>query len=110
MYHLVAFEEEIVSKINDFMQPINRIILFMAHAWHRFNENILDWMLQESDLFKEIPAVNYQSLSQILPTLSFVRRSITGTDFVLHDEMRHLVNRYCWEQQDPDKDNPDRDQ
>jgi len=100
-----AFEEYIVSHISSLEEPISWAILFMAHACHRFNENILNWMLQQSYLSTNIPSVRYQSLLQELPYLSFVRHSSSGDDFVLHDEMRRLVIRYCWEQQDPQKEN-----
>ncbi len=100
-----TFEEYLVSNISNLKQPINWIILFMAHAYHRFNTTILDWTLRETDLFERMTDVEYQDLLQELPTLSFVRRSITGKDFVLHDEMRRLVIRYYWQQEDPHKKN-----
>jgi len=98
-----AFERYIVSHISSLQEPISWIILFMAHAYHRFNESILDWMLQQSYLYENIQNINHQDLLRELSTLSFVRHSLTGNDFVLHDEMRRLVNRYCWERQDPEK-------
>jgi tetratricopeptide (TPR) repeat protein len=100
-----AFEEWLVAKISDLEHPINWIILFMSHAYHRFNVAILDWMLQESSLHERVPPVRYQNMLQKLRTLSFVRHSTTGDDFVLHDEMRRLVIRCCWGRQDPYKEN-----
>ena len=40
--------------------------------------------------------IQYDKMVQELPTLSFVRKPGYGEDFVLHDEMRRLVNQYCW--------------
>lgn len=96
------FEARLVAKINDLVNPTNWIILFMAHAYHRFNTVLLDWMLQETNLRALVQPAQYQQILEDLLTLSFVRRSTTGDDFVLHDEMRRLVLKYCWSIQDPD--------
>ena len=94
------FEPHLVMQINNLEHPLNWIILFMAHAYHRFNLEILNWILRESDLKRLIPDIQYDELAKSLPTLSFVRKAGSGNDFVLHDEMRRLVNKYCWSQHD----------
>jgi tetratricopeptide (TPR) repeat protein len=96
------FEERLVSQVNNLQDPLNWVILFMAHVYHRFNMHILDWIVRHSQL-REAENIDYPHLVRQLPELSFVRRSSSGDDFVLHDEMRRLVSRYCWEIQDSDR-------
>lgn len=98
-----VFEETLVAQINNLENPTNWVILFMAHAYHRFNFTLLDWMLRESQLQSRVHPIKRQSLQETLPTLSFVRQSSTGNDFVLHDEMRRLIIRYCWDVLEPDR-------
>jgi tetratricopeptide (TPR) repeat protein len=93
---LQTFEPHLVIQINNLEQPLNWIVLFMAHAYHRFNFEILNWLLQEANLKRLVEDIQYDKMVQELPTLSFVRRPGFGEDFVLHDEMRRLVNQYCW--------------
>jgi tetratricopeptide (TPR) repeat protein len=100
---LADFEATLVAQINNLRNPTNWVILFMAHAYHRFNLALLDWMLKEASLQALVPDVKRQSLEGNLLTLSFVRHASTGNDFVLHDEMRRLITQYCWNIQDPDQ-------
>lgn len=97
------FEERLVAQINRLENPLNWVILFMAHVYHRFNMGTLDWIARESNL-KYTQGIDYQQLIQDLPDLSFVRQASSGNDFVLHDEMRRLVIGYCWEVQDAKRD------
>jgi tetratricopeptide (TPR) repeat protein len=97
------FEASLVAQINELENPIASIVLFMAHAYHRFNFSLLDWILRESHFSDLLQDVNPEKVSQQLLNLSFVRRPSLGNDFVLHDEMRPLVNRYCWSVHDPDR-------
>lgn len=97
------FEQYLIPQINKLENPLNWVILFMAHVYHRFNMTILDWILQAPDLKELVYLVKHQKLVADLPTLSFVRRSGSGDDFVLHDEMRRLVTKYCWGIHDPDR-------
>lgn len=99
------FESRLVTQINKLDNPLNWTILFMAHVYHRFNVPILDWILRESELGDVLQDAQGQSVLEILPTLSFVRRASSGDDFVLHDEMRRLVTKYCWDVQDPGQRN-----
>jgi tetratricopeptide (TPR) repeat protein len=96
------FEACLVEEINDFDDPSRWAILAMAHIYHRFNRELLDLLMNTAGLEGLVPEMQYQELQEALPQLSFVRRSTSSDDFVLHDEMRRLVNRYCWEKQDPD--------
>jgi tetratricopeptide (TPR) repeat protein len=93
---LQTFEPHLVTQINNLEHPLNWIVLFMAHAYHRFNFEILNWLLQEANLTRLVEDIQYEKMMQELPTLSFIRRPGYGEDFVLHDEMRRLVNQYCW--------------
>jgi len=96
------FEASLVEQINDFGSPIRWAIFFMAHIYHRFNATLLHMIMQKPALRASLPEINYHQLHETLPTLSFVRRSGSSDDFVLHDEMCRLVNKHCWEQQDTD--------
>jgi len=97
------FEPNLVTQINELENPLNWVILFMAHAYHRFNATVLDWILSESSLKDLVQDISHQDLMTRLPTLSFVRGSGTADDLVLHDEMRRLVTQYCWQIHDPDE-------
>ncbi len=101
-----GFESYLVSQINQLENPLNWVILFMAHVYHRFNAPILDWILRESSLKDVVQEISPQFLVEKLPTLSFVRGPASSGTFVLHDEMRRLVTRYCWTLQDPDQNLP----
>jgi tetratricopeptide (TPR) repeat protein len=96
------FEASLVAKINDLEKPIDQVVQFMAHAYHRFNFDLLNWIsnAKGNDLLQ---GADLEQISQQLLSLTFVRRPSEGTDFVLHDEMRPLVNKYCWAKNDPDR-------
>lgn len=97
------FEPRIVTQINYLEKPINWIILFMAHLYHRFNWEILEWILKKPGLKNLVQDIRDEKWFTTLPTLSFVRRPSSGNDFVLHDEMHRLISIYCWPAQDPDR-------
>ncbi|GHO92587.1 hypothetical protein KSF_026350 [Reticulibacter mediterranei] len=97
------FEASLVEEINNFDDPSRWAIFSMAHIYHRFNATLLKLFVDRPGLKGLVPEMMYQELITALPQLSFVRRSTYSDDFVLHDEMRRLVNRYCWEKQDPDQ-------
>ena len=97
------FELCLVSPINQLQNPLNWVIIFMAHVYHRFNATILERILRESILKDVVQEDSLQYLVEILPTLSFVRGSVSSSTFVLHDEMRRLVTRYVWVLQDTDQ-------
>jgi tetratricopeptide (TPR) repeat protein len=97
------FEASLVLQINNLENPIDSVVMFMAHAYHRFNFSLLNWILRESQYTDLLQNVDPGKLSRQLYSLSFVRHPTASEGFVLHDEMRPLVNRYCWEAQDPDK-------
>ena len=97
------FEASLVSQINQLDRPIDWIVLFMAHAYHRFNFTLLDWICREAPFTDLLQDTTLERVSQQLLSLSFIRRPSAGADFVLHDEMRPLVNHHCWAVQDPDQ-------
>lgn len=97
------FEASLVEEINEFDDPSRWAIFSMAHIYHRFNADLLNLLMNRPGLKGLVPEIQYQELLTVLPMLSFVRRSMVVDNFVLHDEMRRLVNKYCWEKQDPDK-------
>jgi tetratricopeptide (TPR) repeat protein len=98
-----SFEENLIPQIHKLENPINWAILFMAHAYHHFNIALLERILDQVPQPEPIRSVNREEIAEKLPELSFVRKSSTGDSFALHDEMRRLVVRYCWEELDLDK-------
>ena len=97
------FEASLVSKINQLDRPMNWIVLFMAHAYHRFNFTLLEQMCREAPFTDLLRGTTEEQMNQQLLSLSFVRRSSDGDDFVLHDEMSRLITSYCWDAYDPDR-------
>jgi tetratricopeptide (TPR) repeat protein len=97
-----SFEAHLVTQINHLENPLNWVILFMAHVYHRFNIVILNWILREAKISEFVQEISPEELLARLSQLSFVRASSSGDDLVLHDEMRRLVNQYCWVTQDAD--------
>ena len=95
------FEEYIVSKINELENPINWVILFMAHIYHRFNQEMLSWLFEHVlDVKNLVEDVDTKNLWEKVLELSFVRRAQAGENITLHDEMRRLVNKYNWRLQE----------
>jgi tetratricopeptide (TPR) repeat protein len=97
------FENYLVPQVNKLENPLNWVILFMAHVYHHFNMSILEWVLRSVELSEPVRSISPERLSEVLPRLSFVRLAGSGGNFVLHDEMRRLVTKYCWEIQDTDR-------
>ena len=97
------FESYLVAQIHQLENPLNWVILFMAHVYHRFTITILDWILHYPSMKDIVLDVSSQELMEMLPELSFVRGAGAGNALVLHDEMRRLVTLYCWTPQDPDR-------
>ncbi len=97
-----AIESYLVPQVNRLEDPLNWVILFMAHVYHHFNLQVFTWLLHrtQEDLAQQI---DISHLAAPLPNLSFVRRSSDSGNFALHDEMRRLVTKYCWEVLDPDR-------
>src|SRR6266487_1885374 len=99
-----TFEASLVEEINRFDDPSKVAILSMAHVYHRFDANFLHRLMSWPGLKGFVTNTDYRELAEKLTTLSFVRRSGFGEDFVLHDEMRRMINLHCWKQQDPQED------
>lgn len=97
------FEAHLIPQINKLENPTNWVVLFMAHAYHHFHLPLLERILNHVPLLAPTSTVDRAKLAERLPQLSFVRKAGTGDSFVLHDEMRRLVVKYCWEGLDPDK-------
>lgn len=97
------FESSLVPQINKLENPLNLVILFMAHVYHRFNYPLLECILQHVPSVKSAKMISPDVLPDLLSKLSFVRRAEDNLGFVLHDEMRRLVTKYCWEVQDRDR-------
>ncbi|QBD79923.1 tetratricopeptide repeat protein [Ktedonosporobacter rubrisoli] len=97
------FEASLLEEVNLFDSPSTWAIFIMAHIYHRFDEDLLSTIMNSKGLRDRLPPIKYRELQVILPTFSFIRHSASSGDFVLHDEMRRLVNKYCWEKQDMDR-------
>lgn len=97
-----AFEQYLVEQINYLENPLNWVILSMAHVSHRFHLSMLEHILKHVELTEAVQEISQEVLSATLPQLSFVRQVGTGQGFVLHDETQRLVTRYCWPKHDTD--------
>lgn len=97
------FESHLIPQINKLENPTNWVVLFMAHAYQHFHLPLLERILDRVPLLGPRQTIDRATLAARLPQLSFVRKASTSASFVLHDEMRRLVVKYCWEGLDPDR-------
>lgn len=86
------FETILVNKILD-LTPIDQAVLRMAHVYLRFDDKILQYLLDLSD-------EETVSLSHELHNFPFIRPRPPNI-YTLHDEMRRLVNEHTWPNIDP---------
>lgn len=86
------FLGSLIRSVGDFKEPSDKAIVYMAHVYHRCDEELLQSLLGNN--------IDYHKLANGLRTLSFVRTK-SPTQFVLHDEMRRLINEYWWKLHDP---------
>ena len=96
------FEQYLVEQINFLENPLNWVILSLAHVYHRFDLDMWEHILHHVELTESVREISSEELSKTLPQLSFVRQTSFGKSFVLHDEMQRLVSRYCWPKHDID--------
>lgn len=95
------FEEHLVLQINKLENPINLVVLFMAHIYHRFNPDLLAWLFTyQLGIQNQVGNFSSKKLFGELGELTFVRLSSSGEDVALHDEMRRLVLTYNWKVQE----------
>lgn len=76
--------------------PDSRIILAMAHVYHRFDEDVLRYLLPRAGL----DVHESEEVAASLARYSFVKYYRSTGEFVLHDEMRALVAEYVWPKHD----------
>jgi len=74
------FEASLVAKINDFERPFDTILLYMSHVYHRFNFDLLHWLLKQTHMQSELTGMDDETLKLQLLDLSFVRRPGTRRD------------------------------
>ena len=86
------FETILVNKILD-LTPMDQAVLRMAHVYLRFDDKILQYLLELSD-------EETVSLSHELHNFPFIRPRPPDI-YTLHDEMRRLVNEHTWPRIDP---------
>ncbi|QBD78651.1 tetratricopeptide repeat protein [Ktedonosporobacter rubrisoli] len=95
------FESYLVGQLNTLENPVDWAVLFMAHAYHRWDREILRWLFCEDELLpKDFRNGDIEAIWQRLSSFSFVRTAASGDELMLHDEMRGLVNKYCWQVQE----------
>ncbi len=97
------FESFLVERINRLEKPdpINIVVLMMAHVYHRFNTTLLDSLIRSvEELQMGFKDASTSKVMQKMLKLSFVRHSDTADNVILHDEMRRLVNKYNWPAQE----------
>lgn len=91
--------EETLVQLLYLIKPIDRVIYFMAHISHRFEAQILEAIASS---IEPLPSSELTSLFTKVARMSVVRTSSSQRDvLVLHDEMRRMVNDYCWPREDP---------
>jgi tetratricopeptide (TPR) repeat protein len=94
-----SFEAALVSKIKDLKYPDNQLVQYMAHAHHRFDNKLLGTITEQKGQLDE----HKRSLEK-LTGYSFIKhRSGLGgmpDSYVLHDEMRDMVQKYIWKKDD----------
>lgn len=102
------FEASLVQEIQNFADPGKLVLFAMAHIYHRFDLAFLGDLLNWPGLKGHLPKMRYQEVAQELQQLPFVRTGFPGAGgvsdyrvFVLHDEMRRLLNQYCIKANDP---------
>lgn len=96
------FESALMEGIRKLQEPVDEIILYMAHFNKRFNRRMLEFFFL-GHLEPPQKARTSRRLLDELKGLPFVK--YTSDDyFVLHDEMSRLVQTYVWDTvEDPDR-------
>jgi hypothetical protein len=84
------FEQALVSRIRSLATPEHETIMFMAHAFHRFDASLMAY-LSGRDM------VECEAILSHLSRLSFIKYKPSIKSCMLHDEMRDLVVNYVWD-------------
>ncbi|MCP4350823.1 MAG: hypothetical protein GY795_35605 [Desulfobacterales bacterium] len=93
-----VFENTLIKRITSLSEPEDRAVVYLAFAYRRMTPEILSYLTGI-----HLSQSRYILLENLKP-LSFVKYK--ESDIVLlHDEMRDLINRHWWEEQDEDKIN-----
>ncbi len=93
-----VFENTLIKRITSLSEPEDRAIVYLAFAYRRMTPEILSYL---TGIY--LSQSRYILLENLKP-LSFVKYK--ESDIVLlHDEMRDLINRHWWEEQDEDRIN-----
>lgn len=96
------FESALMEGIRKLQEPVDEIILYMAHFNKRFNRKMLEFFFP-TELEPRQKASHSRSLLAELKGLPFVKYT-NDNYFVLHDEMSRLVQSYVWDTvEDPDR-------
>ncbi len=99
----IKFEDALMSGIRQLEEPVDEVILFMAHLNKRFNLKMIEFFFFQGMEDSTTRTEQATELLAQLKDLPFVKY-ISDDYFVLHDEMARLVETYVWDLiEDPDK-------
>lgn len=93
------FTPMLISRVYEIGKFENQAILYMAHAWRRFNSKILAYLSGNTD---EICQNTIQRL-RLLPFIKYRTPQKGGTEScLLHDEIRDIIGNQIWPLTDRD--------
>jgi tetratricopeptide (TPR) repeat protein len=96
------FESALVSKIWDLQDPIDYVILYMAHLRRRFTREILAQLVDASLIAADKRGIN--TIFRRLLRFSFVKYREFPESYLLHDEMQRMVEKHIWMHIDPKRE------
>jgi tetratricopeptide (TPR) repeat protein len=85
---LINFSSGLVRQVLRLQEPINHIILHMAHVYGSVDTTFLESLV-------DMPDIRSGRYIETLEDLAFIK-SLPGKQYALHDRMRDLVNVYAW--------------
>ena len=92
-----TFEKAMVDYVHRLRYPEDQTILSMAHLYHRFNEEILEHVLDLPIKATEV----ISNLSRFTFIKYYPSTEYVADNCLLHDEMRRLINTYVLPAADP---------
>ncbi|GAK60153.1 hypothetical protein ANT_29940 [Candidatus Vecturithrix granuli] len=95
--HKQLFEKALIERIASFQSPEEQAVMYLAVAYQRMTPDMFHFL---TDLPLQVCR---DILLRRLRTLSFIKYK-KGDIVLLHDEMRRLVVRHWWEEQDAARD------
>lgn len=93
------FEKNLVHNIENLPAPLNRFVLLMSWIYP-FSVQMIAQLLDLSTAKSETPEKLADRLFEEAKTLVFVK-ALPSNLIMLHDEMRRMIDKYLWPEQDP---------